>query len=322
MSAPEPIVIESSELALAVSPVGAEMQSVVCDGTERLWCADAAVWGRHAPLLFPLIGRLRDGYYELDGQRIDAPTHGFCRDRLFAVEARDGASVRFATCDDENTRAVYPFAFCLEVGYAVEGSTITKTLRVANTGDAPMPFEIGGHEAYATCLEPGETMADYFVTFGSASTRTIGDEEPSGNSAQTSEDSTGEPVLDRIEMFAMDADGILGLPKIAVPLEGGRLTRTPEQLDIDTIVLENVPGSTATLASAKSGRAVTVDFPGFPYLGIWTKPMGDATRYLCLEPWSALPDAHFSPRELARKHGVRTVAPGQTCELSYRMTFR
>ena len=304
MIAPELIVVKSSELTLAVSPVGAEMQSVVCDEVERLWCADPAVWGRHAPLLFPFIGRLRDGYYELDGQRIDAPTHGFCRDRLFAAEERDGASLRFVTCDDADTRAVYPFAFRLEIGYAVEGPTITKTLRVENTGNAPMPFEIGGHEAYATCLEPGETMADYFVSFGAAGAGASGAE------------------LDRIEMFAMDSDGILGLPKISVPLEGGRLTRTPEQLGIDTIVLENVPGSTVALASAKSERSVTVEFPGFPYLGIWTKPAGDATRYLCLEPWSALPDAHFSPRELARKPGVRTVAPGEVCELAYRMTFR
>ena len=304
MNAPEPIVIGSSELTLAVSPVGAEMQSVVCDGIERLWCADPAVWGRHAPLLFPLIGRLRDGYYELDGRRIDAPTHGFCRDRRFGVVARDDASVRFATTDDADTRAVYPFAFRLEVGYAVEGSTITKTLRVENAGVTPMPFEIGGHEAYATCLDPDETMADYFVSFGKADA------------------GTNEPAPDRIEMFAMDADGILGLPKIDVPLESGRLTRTPEQLGIDTIVIENVPDSTATLVSAKRGRSVTVEFPGFPYLGIWTKPAGDATRYLCLEPWSALPDAHFSPRELANKPGVRTVAPGETCELSYRMTFR
>lgn len=305
MSTIEPIIIGSDELTLAVSPVGAEMRSIVCDGIERLWCGDPAVWGRRAPLLFPLIGRLRDGYYELDRRRIEAPTHGFCRDRAFAITDRSDASVAFATCDDNETHAVYPFAFRLEVAYAVEGATIEKTLRVENTGATPMPFEIGGHEAYATCLAPGETMTDYFVSFGDADT--------TGGASGT---------IDRLEMFAMDDNGILDLPKITVPLDHGRLTQTPEQLGIDTIVLENVPGSTVTLACAKSDRAVTVEFPGFPYLGIWTKPMGDATRYLCLEPWSALPDAHFSPRELSEKPGVRTLAPGETCELSYRMTFR
>ena len=294
MNAPEPIVIGSGNLTLTISPTGAEMQSVVCDGIERLWCGDPAVWGRHAPLLFPLIGRLRDGYYELDGKRIDAPTHGFCRDRLFDVASRSDSAASFSTCDDEGTRAVYPFPFGLEVSYEVSDRTITKTLRVENRGDAPMPFEVGGHEAYATCLLPGETMADYAVEFEG---------------------------IDHVSMFAMDDDGILGLPKTDVPLEDGRLAKTPEQLGIDTVVLEDVPESRVKLACARSGHAVMVEFPGFPYLGIWTKPMGEDTRYLCIEPWSALPDAHFSPRELADKPGVRTVQPGEAVELSYRMTF-
>lgn len=307
MSDNEFVTIENGSLAVRIAPKGAEMQSIVCDGIERLWCGDPAVWGRHAPLLFPLIGRLRDGYYELDGRRIDAPTHGFCRDRVFSVERLDDATVRFATCDDEETRAVFPFAFRLSVAYALEGSSVVKTHCIENRGDVPLPFEIGGHEAYATCLLPGETMEDYYVCFGAADK---GADEAAG------------VWVDCAEMFAMDEDGILNVPKIVVPLEAGCLMKTPEQLGIDTIVLEGVPGSTATLASRKSDRAVTVEFPDFPYLGIWTKPMGVQTRYLCIEPWSALPDAHFSPRELAEKPGVRTVAPGEAVELTYRMTFR
>lgn len=307
MSDNEFVTIENGSLAVRIAPKGAEMQSIVCDGIERLWCGDPAVWGRHAPLLFPLIGRLRDGYYELDGRRIDAPTHGFCRDRVFSVERLSDATVRFATCDDEETRAVLPFAFRLSVAYTLEGSSVVKTHCIENRGDVPLLFEIGGHEAYATCLLPGETMEDYYVCFGAA---------------DKGADGADGMWVDRAEMFAMDEDGILDVPKIVVPLEAGCLTKTPEQLRIDTIVLEGVPGSTATLASRKSDRAVTVEFPDFPYLGIWTKPMGVQTRYLCIEPWSALPDAHFSPRELAEKPGVRTVAPGEAVELTYRMTFR
>lgn len=307
MSDNEFVTIENGSLAVRIAPKGAEMQSIVCDGIERLWCGDPAVWGRHAPLLFPLIGRLRDSYYELDGRRIDAPTHGFCRDRVFSVERLGDAAVRFTTCDDEETRAVFPFAFRLSVAYALEGSSVVKTHCVENRGDAPLPFEVGGHEAYATRLLPGETMEDYYVRFGAADE---GADEADGM------------WVDCAEMFAMDEGGILDVPKIAVPLEAGCLTKTPEQLGIDTIVLKGVPGSTATLASRKSDRAVTVEFPDFPYLGIWTKPMGAQTRYLCIEPWSALPDAHFSSRELAEKPGVRTVAPGEAVELTYRMTFR
>lgn len=295
MDEPSIWTLENDELAVRVSSVGAEMQSVVRDGIERMWSGDPAVWGRRAPLLFPLIGRLRDGEYELDGRRIAAPTHGFCRDRAFAVSQASRTRVRFETASDEGTRAIYPFDFRLAVDFSLEGSAVMKTHVVENRGDAPMPFELGGHEAYATRLLPGEHMDDYHVRFEG---------------------------LDTIEMFGMDESGILTLPKTEVPLEGGCLTKTPEQLGIDTIVLENVPGNVAVLACAKSGHEVKVEFPDFPYLGIWTKAGQDDARYLCIEPWSALPDGRFAPRELTEKPGVRTLGLGESVKLSYRMTFR
>lgn len=289
------IVLENGALSARVSSKGAELQSVVCGGLERMWSGDPVVWGRRAPLLFPLIGRLRDGWYANGGERVDAPMHGFCRDREFAAEQVSAAHARFETTSDDGTRAVYPFDFRLRVDFLLESNVIVKTHTVENTGDVPMPFELGGHEAYATRLLPGEHMADYFVRFEG---------------------------LDAIEVFGMDATGILTLPKIKVPLEDGRLTKTPEQLGIDTVVLENVPGSRVTLACAKNAHEVAVEFPDFPYLGIWTKDGQDDARYLCLEPWSALPDAHFSLRELAAKPGVRTLQPGERAMLEYRIMFR
>ncbi len=289
------MVLENDALAVRISSKGAELQSVVCEGIERMWSGDPAVWGRRAPLLFPLIGRLRDGWYANGGERVDAPMHGFCRDRAFAAEQVSGTHARFETTSDEGTRAVFPFDFLLRVDFSLEGATIVKTHTVENAGEVPMPFELGGHEAYETRLLPGERMADYYVRFEGA---------------------------DALGMFDMDEEGILALPKIEVPLEDGRLTKTPEQLGIDTVVLENVPGSRVVLASAANPHEVEVEFPDFPYLGIWTKAGQDDARYLCLEPWSALPDAHFSPRELAEKPGVRVLAPGERATLAYRMTFR
>ena len=158
-------VLENGALSVIISPVGAELQSVVCGGVERMWSGDPAVWGRRAPLLFPLIGRLRDGWYANGGRRVDAPMHGFCRDRLFAAEQESGARVRFETASDRQTRAVYPFDFRLTVDFSLEGSSIVKSHTVENLGDVPMPFELGGHEAYATRLMPGERMVDCFVRF-------------------------------------------------------------------------------------------------------------------------------------------------------------
>ncbi len=262
--------------------------SSVCGAGTRL-CGK-----RHAPILFPLIGRLREGFYLLGDRRIDAPTHGFCRDRVFEAVQLSRA-VRFSTSNDEQTRGVYPFAFSFSVEYALEGNAIVKTHRVENRGEGAMPFEIGGHEAYAVRLLPGERMADYFVRFEG---------------------------LDHLEAFGMDEQGVLSLPKERIALDAGCLRRTPEQLGLDTVVLEDVPGRKVTLGCDKSDHEVTVEFPDFPYLGIWTAQAKGEPRYLCIEPWSALPDGHFASREFSEKPGVRTLAPGEAAELTYRMTFR
>ena len=279
--------IENKYLKVSVSEVGAEPHSIVAGGVERLWEADPAVWGKHAPLLFPLIGRMRDGYYELDGQPVAAQKHGFCRDRHFDVVAEEPARVVFRTADDEGTQAGYPFAFELQVEFALQDATLVKTHRVTNCGTRPLPFEVGGHEAYALLGE------DWQLDFAG---------------------------IEGISCYGMNPDGALTLPQWRLPLPGGALRQTPEELSIDTFVMENVPGGSVTLQQGR-GAKVTVDLGDFPYLGVWTMAGVGAARYLCVEPWSALPDGTFIPRELAEKPGVRTLQPGETCALAYRMTL-
>lgn len=295
MTEPARYSLHNDQLHVEISSKGAELQSIIANGIERLWEGDPTVWGRKAPLLFPLIGRLRNQTYEYHSKPIEAPMHGFCRDRLFSVEQLSNSMIRFSTKADDSTRKVYPFDFELTITYALNENTLAKTHSVKNRGENDMPFEIGGHEAYATRLLPGETMADYYIQF--------------------------ENGTDSLKMFSMDEGGILSLPKMTVPLEQDRLTQTPEQLSIDTIVLEHVPGSQVTLGATTNSYTTTVTFPDFPYLGIWTMAGQPDPRYICIEPWSALPDAYFSPRELSEKPGVRTLAPGEETHLTYLMTF-
>lgn len=280
-------VIENEQVRVAVSETGAEPYSIIVDGAERLWCADPAVWGKHAPLLFPLIGRMRDGYYELDGQQIPAQKHGFCRERHFDVVVEEPQRLVFRTEDDEGTRTGYPFAFQLEVEYALDGTTLTKTHRVTNRGAAQMPFELGGHEAYALLDDGWKLQFD---------------------------------GIESIPAYAMDASGALDLPMWDLPLPGGVLRQTPEQLDIDTFVMQEVPSGSVTLHQGENAQ-VTVELGDFSYLGVWTMAGVDKVRYLCVEPWSALPDGHFMSRELSQKPGVRLVEPKETVTLSYRMNF-
>lgn len=286
--------LQNGILSAAISPKGAELYSLELDGIERIWQGDPAIWGRHAPLLFPFIGRLKDQQYELDGQMIQAPMHGFCRDRMFETVEADDLHVRYRTQDDEETRAVYPFSFTLEVEFRLEENTLIKRHTVTNRSDREMPFELGGHDAYRTTLIPGETMADYAIAFEG---------------------------VDHLEPFAMDETGTLDLPKRHISLEGPLLTKLPQDVGLDTIVLEGLPVRKATLVSRKSPRKVTVEFEDFPYLGIWTAQKGVVTNYICIEPWSTLPDGHFMGRKLTDKPGIVVLAPGEQKTLTFRSSF-
>lgn len=286
--------LQNGILSAAISPKGAELYSLQLDGLERIWQGDPAIWGRHAPLLFPLIGRLRDQQYELDGQMIQAPMHGFCRDRMFETVEADNQHVRYRTQDDESTRAVYPFSFTLEVEFQLEENAIVKRHTVTNRSDREMPFELGGHDAYRTTLMPGETMGDYAIAFEG---------------------------VDHLEPFAMDETGALDLPKGNIPLEGPLLTKLPQDVGLDTIVLEGLPVRKASLISLKSPRKVTVEFEDFPYLGIWTAQKGVVTNYICIEPWSTLPDGHFMGRKLTDKPGIVVLSPGESKTLTFRTFF-
>ncbi len=287
--------LQNGILTARINPTGAELTSLERDGIERIWGGDPAIWERHSPLLFPVIGRLQGQQYELDGAMVPMPRHGFCRDRAFETVEQDDLHVRYRTANDADTMAVYPFHFTLEVAFFLEGDTLVKRHTVTNLSQRVLPFELGGHDAYRTTLVPGETMADYAISF----------EE-----------------LEQLEPFGMDADGMLSLPKGCIPLENGLLTKLPQDVGLDTIVLEGLPVRRVSLVSRKSDRRVTVEFDDFPYLGIWTAQKGVVTNYICIEPWTTLPDGHFMGRSLTDKPGIVLLEPGESRTLIYRATFQ
>lgn len=160
------ITLRSSALTVVISTHGAEVQSITTpDGLELIWQADKAIWGRHAPLLFPIIGRLKNQQYTLDGEVISISQHGFARDSEFTILAQSDTSVTLRLTDSPETQKVYPFSFALDITYTLSGSQLRKEHTTYNRSPRPMPYEIGGHDAYRTTLLPGETMADYAIQF-------------------------------------------------------------------------------------------------------------------------------------------------------------
>ncbi len=287
--------LKNSLLTVQIDPLGAQLSSVKNGrGTEYIWQADPDIWGRHAPLLFPFIGRLRDGRYTLDGKEWAISSHGFARDSAFTVTERGPDRAVFRLTDSPETRAVYPFSFALTVTYALEENRLRKSCRVENLSAGTMWFELGGHDGFRAPLEPGERMDDYAVVL---------------------------PGVEALEPYGMD-EALMVTPKGArYELDRGRIPLKPSVFGLDTVILDS-PAARGAMLADKSGRArVTLEFPDFPYIALWTQGKPFDTNYVCIEPWSTLPDATFVGRGLADKAGVIALEPGAERTLTYTTTF-
>jgi galactose mutarotase-like enzyme len=167
------ITLENEWLSASIHPKGAELQSLYRKdlNLNYLWRGDPAFWGKHSPLLFPIVGELKDNTYQFEGKDYHLPRHGFARDRTFEYATRNSQEALFTLQDDPSTLEVYPFPFLLEVHYSLKGYGLEVTYVVHNPGEAPMYFCIGGHPAFAVPLVEGQAYDAYQLTFSEEETK-------------------------------------------------------------------------------------------------------------------------------------------------------
>ncbi|MGV8038869.1 MAG: aldose 1-epimerase family protein [Thermoanaerobaculaceae bacterium] len=281
--------IGNGVLEATVSALGAELQSLrrLDTGLEYLWQGDAASWPRRAPVLFPIVGRLRGDRYLWKGAEYHLPQHGFARDRAFELVAHDAASATFVLADDDETRRTFPFSFRLAVTYRVDGATLETSLEVTNPGLDDLLFSVGGHPGFRCPQLPDERFEDCSLVFGQ-------------------EETIGRwPV----------ADGLIGAPPEPL-LDGQReLPLSRDLFSRGALVFRDLRSTTVRLASRRSGAGLEVSFEGFPYFGVWSKPPGD---FVCLEPWCGIADPVDASGHLEEKPGIVRLAP--TC--AFRRSFQ
>ena len=269
---------------------GAELTSLVtpANGLEYIWAGDPAVWARHAPVLFPLVGRLPDDAYHYEGRDYKLPQHGFARDQEFRVVRHSPTELVFRLEHDETTRAVFPFAFELTITYTLRDAQLTVRWDVRNPApDQPLLFSIGAHPAVRCPLLPGEVFEDYFFEFD-------------------------HPVT--LERHLLQGGLLTG--QTAPVLTGER--ELPLSYDLfadDALVFKHYDFTGLTLRSHKSAHFVRFQFDGFPYLGLWTK--GPGANFVCVEPWHGVASPTGKPGELGEKEGILTLEPGQVFSAAY-----
>jgi galactose mutarotase-like enzyme len=281
-------IIASRGITATIKAAGAELCSLKnTDELELLWQA-APEWPRHAPLLFPIVGRLKNDELRHKGKTYPMTQHGFARDQRFAWVSREAASCKLVLMDNDATRARYPFAFRLEVTYAAKGADLEVTFEIANPGSETLPASLGGHPAFGWPLLPGLAKEAYTLTF-----------------------SHDEPApIRRLKGGLMRPDA---QPS---PVKGRTLALSERLFDDDALILDRI-ASTSVRYAADRGPSIELSWDGFRELGIWSKPGG--APFLCIEPWHGFASPVDFDGEFADKPGLMQIAPGTSRSLSYRI---
>lgn len=271
----------NDRLTAAVNTLGAELWSVkTSGGAEWLWQGDATWWAGRAPILFPIVGRVFNGGNTIDGKHYPMTIHGFCRQAEFSVVEAKKDSVRLRLTDSHTTREQYPFAFQLDLVFAVEGETLVNRAEVHNPGDKRMPFSFGFHPAFNWPV-PGASGREHWLMLDEP-------EEPPtthlGKDLMTATET--EPSLFR----------------------GGRFAPKPADFERDALILDGMR-SRAISFGVDGGPRVDVTFADLPTLGLWQKP---GAPYICIEPWHGATPYVGGSDDITKRPGGMMLEPGAT----------
>jgi galactose mutarotase-like enzyme len=284
-------VIQNELLSVSVNAKGAELNSIYHrqHELEYLWSGDAAFWAKKSPILFPIVGTLKQNTYFYQGQAYELGRHGFARENDFTVSHQSGNSLGLSLKSNEKTWRQFPFMFHLMITYTVEQHFLHVTYQVVNEGEGVMYFSIGGHPAFNVPLVSGTAYEDYFLEFG------------------TKENAGRWPIT---------AEGLLESAPVPLLHNTNQLFLTKDLFKNDALVLKHPASDRVALKSAKTSHGLTFYYPGFPYLGIWAARNAD---FVCIEPWCGIADSVNSNQQLSEKEGIEHLAPQQQFERTWKL---
>lgn len=274
--------IQNKHLTVTVEEAGAQLRSIQGkDGTEYLWQGDDRYWKNRAPNLFPYVGRLKEGYYHLDGQTYRMQIHGIAPYKDFHLVSNDGNRMVLEMTDDMDTLQQYPRQFAFRVIYELKDSALQICYEVENRDERIMYFGLGGHPGFNVPLVPGKSFEDYRLRF--------------------------EETADCREVILTPDCFITDMTRPFHLEEGTTLPLRHALFDNDAIVLTQMARSIC-LEAEGDDHSVTVSYPQMPYLGLWHRPKTDAP-YVCIEPWCSLPSG-TEVTVFENKKDLLSLAPG------------
>lgn len=283
-------VLENAYLRVTIADAGAELISVwdKSSGQERIWTADPAIWNRHAPILFPFVGKVYKGIYRVGEKEYAMKTqHGFARDQVFACVDKTDASVSHCLTASPKTREIYPFEFRLTICHKLVGKQLAIEWTIENLGEEKMFFSIGGHPGFM--MPEGVQKEDCLISF---------------------------PGMEELRYLGANSAGYILPQEKTLHLKEGFAAW---QADIpDTWIFEDHQVKTVGIAHPDGTPFVTLHCEDFPMLAVWANPQGP---FICLEPWVGRADDEGFVGAVDQKKDMQALNAGEKSEIAYRIEF-
>ena len=269
--------LENKFIKVEIKKTGVELKSLYSKETEieYLWQGDPSVWAGQAPILFPIIGCLKNNEFIFDDNYYQTPKHGFVRhNNDFVVKSSSDTSITFSLMYNEDLLKIFPFKFEFLVTYTIEKNSICVSHRVINLDNKAIYFSIGGHTAFNCPLVDNEEYSDYYLEFEK------------------------EETCDKYEVLK---NGLIGNSTFPL-LNNSKIINLHNNIfENDALVLKDLKSRNIILKNIKNRHEISVEYNDFPYLGIWAKPN---SRFVCIEPWLGISDSVDSNQNITDKEGI------------------
>lgn len=287
--------IENSQLKITARSHGGEITSIEnkTDGTQYLWDGNPEYWKYHAPILFPIVGKVNDSKYRVDGKEYELPQHGLARISEFNMIDKKNDEITFELKYSDETLKAYPYKFSLKSNYSLENNTVKVTYTVENIDDKTIYFSIGSHPAFMCPIESSEELTDCYIKF-----------EKEENSERITLNSQG--YLSHNREKCLDNTTELKLYK--------------ELFKDDALIFDDLKSNKMTIKSIKSEKSLEVDFTGFTCMGIWSPK--DGAPFVCIEPWFGHADYEDFNGEFKEKEGILSLEQGKKFSCAFKVTVK
>lgn len=279
--------IQNEIISAKIDSLGGQLVSLQKDGKEYIWQRDSQFWGESAPILFPVIARLRDNVLTIDGKDYSMPMHGFVKDSELTVQKQSETSITFLLESNDQTKEFYPWEFRFYVTFSLEGEKLQTDFLVENTDDKKMLFALGGHPGFCLPMEEGATFEDYVLEFEK-------EERLESNHIN----------METIEICALQKDLVL---------DGGRVLPIKRSLfDNEAMIFEGIRSRYVDLVHKDSKRGIRFSYGNFPTLAAWTLSAPVEAPFVCLEPWYGMGFRDNEDSDITHKYGMVPLESGES----------